>query len=103
MKFYIAFSITSTNKFTVAEINTRFRLRNAETNDQFVKRCLGSEFSAVKSRRASYDLKEDGIKVHWTGLLSKSGNPLISPSWISRRFKELEKRGWKIVKDKHDR
>jgi len=101
MKFYIAFSIHGTNKFTVAEYYTRNRPRNAETQTEFVRRCLGAEFSPAKSRRNGHDEKNDGMKVQWSGLFAKStGEPLRSPAWVARRFKELEAQGWKIVQDK---
>ena len=101
MKFYIAFSIQGTKKFTVAEYTTRKKQRKDETQYQFVQRCLGMEFMPMKSRRVSYDEKTDGIKLFWGGLSAAStGKPLRSPSWVARRFKELEAMGWKLVQDK---
>jgi len=102
-KLYIAFSIHGTNKFHVAQYNTRLRRKNAESQDAFVQRVLGKDFRYVTSRRPNYNEQQDGIKVQWVKLLTKAGTEMRSPAWVARRFKELEAMGWKIVQDKGER
>ena len=99
MKFYIAFSIHGTNNFKVAVIEKKVVLKetNSEQIAKTVSRHFGPDFSVVTSRRPNYNESRDGIKLHWRGLQTKEGKPLKSASWVTRRFKELTKRGWKLV------
>ena len=91
MKVYIAFSIHGTNAFIVATKT----LKTVGSIEE-----LGPEFTAVNSRRPDYK-PEDGIKLNWSRLNTvKSGKPLSHPAFVASRFKELEKDGWTVDREK---
>jgi D-alanyl-D-alanine carboxypeptidase len=93
MNFYIAFSIHGTKSFKVATLHV------VGTADAALAR-LGPEFKVATSRRPSYDVKKDGIKLHWSRLMRKDGTPLQDKGWVTKRFNQLKAQGWKIVKAK---
>lgn len=85
MKVYIAFSIPGTCAFITAN-------KEVESVES-----LGKEFTIAKSRRPDYK-PEDGIKLHWSMLLTQKKDVLKSPAWVIKRFHDLEKQGWTINK-----
>jgi len=98
LKFYIAYSVAGTNRFTVATFHTRKSQKAGETWDAFTERLFGKGFKVARSRRPSYDHQKDGTKLHWEGFITLEGQPMKSRSWITRRFNELKERGWTIVR-----
>lgn len=90
MNFYLAFSIHGTNKFRVFT-------KSASSCEE-----LGKGFSVDASRRPGYNINKDGLKVHWTGLLTKDGKPMVSPSWVHRRLRALVAEGWTEVTPRAD-
>lgn len=98
-KFYIAFSIAGTNKFTVATKITNHKIRSGESLDDFVTRVFGGRFSYEASRRPNYNVQTDGIKIT-TSLLQnkKTGKPYVSPLAVRKAFLKLEDLGFKVVK-----
>lgn len=90
MKFYIAFSIAGTNKFTVATFTV------IGTPEAALAR-LGPDFTTAQSRRPAYDVKTDGIKLHWNKLMRQDGTPIQDRGWVTKRFNQLKVKGWTIV------
>ena len=84
-KVYIAFSIHETNDFMVA------------TNTLNVGK-LPEGFTLGRSRRPGYNAATDGVKLNWVGLNRQDGTPHTDVVWVKRRFNELERMGWIIVK-----
>lgn len=97
-KFYIAFSIHGTNRFSVAVKNTRHKQKKDESLSDFVKRALGDDFDAAESRRPSYNQSTDGIKVTSTKLLTKTGAPFKTAKAVIKVFLELCAAGWTIAR-----
>lgn len=93
MNFYIAFSIHGTNKFKVAT------LKIVGTADAALAR-LGPGFKVAQSRRPVYDVRKDGIKLHWDKLVRQDGTPIQDPGWVTKRFNQLKAQGWTLVKAK---
>ena len=77
----VAFSIHGTNTFIVA---TK-KLNVAK---------LPVGFMIVDSR--AYEAW--GVKLHWEELLTRTGEPLRSPTHVVARFTKLEAMGWKVDK-----
>lgn len=100
MKFYIAFSIHGTNKFTVATCDKPAKSPILEMPDSTIKDLFGPEFSIARSRRPDYNIKTDGVKLHWSKLLRKDGTPIQDKGWVTKRFNQLVKRGWIVVSPK---
>lgn len=104
LKFYIAFSIHGTNKFKVATYSIPNPQCFSGLPDQIIKDLFGSDFTLAKSRRPGYNAAKDGYKLHWSRLNRKDGTPLQDKGWVTKRFNQLVKMGWKMVDPKpHDR
>jgi len=85
-KAYIAFSIHGTNTFIVA------------VHDKLNLDKLPQEFTKVDSRRDNHDPVNDGQKLHWSGLISKTtGKPFKSPPTVLNRFSKLQAMGFTII------
>ncbi len=97
MKFYIAFSIHGTNKFTVATYSIPNKQRSPGLPHQIVKDLFGPAFTIAPSRRPNYDASKDGIKLHWNRLVRKDGTPIQNKGWVTKRFNQLNALGWTIV------
>lgn len=101
MKFYIAFSIHGTNKFTVATKDVAVIKDKAPPSmnqmSQVVESIFGKDFRMATSRRPNYNANADGIKLHWSRLCRKDGKPIQNKGWVTKRFNELKKMGWTIV------
>ncbi len=94
-KYYIAFSIHGTNKFTVAT-------KDIDLSISPLSLLAQHGFTVAQSRRFKTD-PADGIKMHWSKLNRKDGTPLQDKGWVTRRFKQLVAQGWVLVKDKGER
>jgi hypothetical protein len=94
--YYIAFSIHGTQKYHIATMQAY------DLDDLYRRSGLKYHtgvFWAVESRRENYNRDKDGVKLHWLGLLNqKTREPYRNPTWVARKFKELETMGWTIVK-----
>ena len=88
IKFYIAFSIHGTNQFKVAE-------KQVLSEDSAHNPLWDFAFAAATPRRTPRP--DDGIKLHWSKLNKKDGTPHTDKGWVTKRFNELVKMGWKIV------
>lgn len=90
-KYYIAFSIAGTNTFIIAKKEIPGLPRTKEDLAVY-------GFSVAQSRRPNYNPQRDGIKLHWDKLVStKTKKPYTNPSWIIRRFAELQNLGWEVI------
>lgn len=102
MKFYIAFSIHGTNSFTVATNELPWGLGPGEgihTVMAHVRANFGPDFDVVQSRRPGHKPERDGYKLTWSKLNRKSdGKPHERRDWVTKRFQQLQKMGWTIVK-----
>lgn len=86
IKAYIAFSVTGTARYVVA------------TKEVVIAK-LSKDFSVVTSRNPKHNVEKDGYKLHWNKLNKTDGLPHTNNGWVTRRFNELNKAGWNIVKD----
>lgn len=91
-KAYIAFSIHGTCAFIVATKIIEVFGRTIVTKPP------SGIFSKVESRRPNAAI--DDLKLHWDKLNKADGTPHTNPSWVIRRFNELEKAGWIIDRKK---
>lgn len=94
-KFYVAFSVHSTNAFAVATIETDTFVLSKDHTTVMIN---GREFTLAKSRRPDYNEMKDGQKLHHTDLSTKEGKPLRSTPMIMQFFNRLEKEGWTVDK-----
>lgn len=94
-KFYVAFSVHSTNAFATATIETTDFVKSKDGKTITIN---GMDFEPVQSRRADYK-ESDGQKLHSKELLTKEGKPLRSTPMIARFFNKLERNGWTVNKD----
>ena len=85
MQYYIAFSIHGTNNFRVA-------IKQDLSQDEL------KMFKVARSRRPDYDPIKDGIKLHWDALNRKDGSPIENKGWVTKRFHQLQRMGWHLVK-----
>lgn len=90
-KYYIAFSIAGTNTFIIAK-------KEVPGLPLTPKALEAQGFTIAQSRRPNYNAQRDGIKLHWDKLVStKTKKPYTNPSWIIRRFAELQNLGWEVI------
>lgn len=94
-KFYIAFSVHSTNAFAVATIETKDFVVSRDGQTFTIN---GREYTATKSRRPDYNAETDGQKLHAKELMTREGKPLRSTPMIAQFFNRLEKEGWTVDK-----
>lgn len=81
--YYIAFSIAGSNCFITAN-------KTAEALTD-----LGPGLTTAPSRNPHYNPYK-GIKLHYSKLLTKKGNPLRSPLLVMKVFNELKAQGWTV-------
>ena len=80
---YVAFSVHGTCCFISAS-----KRIHGDNKEFYLDQLNKAGFVVAYSRRPNRLTNE--IKLHWNKLTTKKGEPYINPSWILRRFNELE-------------
>ena len=99
-KFYIAFSITGSNRFITATKETNDFKEEKDKLGQTWFTIDGIKFAEAQSRRWNYVPEKTGYKLQYRRLMNRNGLPLRHPGLIIARFKELERLGWTVERER---